>query len=44
MVERWQESVIEHRETIEAWAESDLPLAEEMSALLEEVELTEGSA
>jgi len=32
----WQESVEEHRETLEKLAESDLPLSEEARKLLEE--------
>jgi hypothetical protein len=34
----WRESVEEHRETLESWANSDLPLTNEMQALLEEAE------
>lgn len=34
----WRESVEEHREAIESWADSDLPLAGEMEALLKEAE------
>jgi len=32
----WQESVEEHRETIEKIAETDTPLADDMQQLLEE--------
>lgn len=34
----WRESVEQHRDGIAAWADSDLPLAEEMMDLLEEAE------
>lgn len=34
----WLESVEENRETIEKWAESDLPLADDMAQLLEEAD------
>lgn len=34
----WRESVEQHREAIESWADSDLPLADEMDALLQEAE------
>lgn len=32
------ETVAEHREKLEKWAESDLPLADDMAALLEEAD------
>lgn len=32
------ESVEEHRETLEKWAETDLPLADDVSDLLERTE------
>lgn len=34
----WQDSVEEHRDALEAWADSDLPLSEEMDALLREAD------
>ncbi|MFB6225187.1 MAG: hypothetical protein ABEI13_01900 [Candidatus Paceibacteria bacterium] len=36
MAEAWEESVEEHRETLEKLANSDLPLSEEARQLLEE--------
>lgn len=32
------ESVTEHRDALEAWADSDLPLADDVAALLKEVD------
>lgn len=32
------DSVDEHRDTLEAWARSDLPLADDVAALLDEVD------
>lgn len=41
-MERWVESVDEHRDAIESWAESDLPLAGDMAELLEKAEADRG--
>ena len=38
------EAVERHRDSIEAWARSDLPLAEEMGQLLDEADAAEGVA
>ena len=32
----WRDSVEEHREAMEQWADSDLPLSDEFAQLLEE--------
>lgn len=38
MTTDWREAVEENRSGIESWAESDLPLAEEMQQLLDEAD------
>jgi hypothetical protein len=35
MQESWRDSVEENRDTLETWADSDLPLSEEVAELLD---------
>lgn len=35
VTERWRESVEEHRDALESWAASDLPLADDWRQLLD---------
>lgn len=44
MPERWREEVSEHRDAMEAWAGSDLPLADEIGAILNEADADEVEA
>jgi hypothetical protein len=37
----WRNSVEQHRDALESWAASDLPLASEIRELLEEADATE---
>lgn len=38
MTEPWLESVDEHRDVLERWAASDLPLSEEIQLLLKQAD------
>lgn len=37
-------AVADHRDELEAWAASDLPLAEDVAALLDEIDTAEAEA